>query len=130
MSKVRNVLVAMTLGLVSLAAGAVEINPYTDEAFAAARAENRPVLVDIHATWCSTCRRQAQILDGLFEDEALADLLVLKLDWDAQREIAQRFGAPRQSTLIAFRGEEERGRSVADTREDSIKELLHRAVRD
>lgn len=127
---IRNVLVTVAIGLFSAAAGAAEVRPFTGEAFAIARAENRPVLIDIHATWCSTCRRQAQILERLFEDDAFEALLVLKLDWDEQRVVARELGAPRQSTLIAFRGTDERGRSVADTREASIRDLLLEAVRD
>ncbi len=130
MKQLRNVVVAVALGLAVAGLAAAEANPYTDEAFDAAQAEQRPVLIDVYATWCPTCRRQAQILAGLLEEAEFEELLVLKVDWDAQKEIAQRFGAPRQSTLIAFRGTEERGRSVADTRKESIRELLLEAVRD
>lgn len=130
MKQLREVAVSVVLGLALMGAAAADINPYTDEAFKAALAEQRPVLIDVYATWCPTCRRQAQILAGLLAEESFEELLVLKVDWDAQRDIARRFGAPRQSTLIAFRGAEERGRSVADTREDSIRELLVEAVRD
>lgn len=109
---------------------AADIRPFTDETFAALQAEGRPILVDIYASWCPTCRQQARILDELLAEDAFAGLVVLKLDWDAQRGRAREFGAPRQSTFIVFRGGEERGRSVADTRKDGIRSLLSKAMAD
>jgi thioredoxin 1 len=107
-----------------------DTQPFSDAAFREAQVEQRPVLIDVYASWCPTCRRQGQILETLLEEDEFAELVVYKLDWDAQREIARGFGAPRQSTLIVYRGEEERGRLVADTRPDAIRNLLLMAVRD
>jgi thioredoxin 1 len=125
-----NWLVACTLMVVGLTSAIGETQSYSETAFRAAQAEQRPVLVDVYASWCSTCRRQGQILERLLQEEEFAELVVYKLDWDAQRDIARRLGAPRQSTLIVYRGEEERGRLVAETRPDSIRDLLLMAVRD
>jgi thioredoxin 1 len=127
MTFLRNVLVPSILALPVVAYGA-DMRPYSDETLAALQAAETPILVDVYADWCPTCRRQAQILDELLAEPEFADLVVLKLDWDAQRETARAFGAPRQSTFIVFRGDEERGRSVADTRPDSIRALLQTAV--
>jgi thioredoxin 1 len=127
MTFLRKLLVASALAWPFIANGA-DIRPYSDEAFAALQATETPTLVDVYADWCPTCRRQEQILDNLLSEPELSDLVVLKLDWDAQRETARAFGAPRQSTFIVFRGDEERGRSVADTRPESIRELLQTAV--
>lgn len=94
------------------------------EAFAAAQADGRPILVDITASWCPTCRRQGQILGRLIERDAFSDLMIFEVDWDGQRGIAREFGAPRQSTLIVYRGERETGRVVAATSETDIEALL------
>lgn len=123
-------ILACALILMTLTTAHGETQPYSVEAFRAAQAEQRPILIDVYASWCPTCRRQGQILETLLKEDELAELVVYKLDWDAQREIARGLGAPRQSTLIVYRGEEERGRLVAETRPDSIRELLLTAVRD
>jgi thioredoxin 2 len=74
-----------------------------------------PVVVDYHADWCGPCHAMAPILD----DFALArkgDVLVLKLDTDANPETARRFGIRGIPTLIAFKAGQEHRRhtGVAD----------------
>ncbi|WP_339746510.1 thioredoxin family protein [uncultured Maricaulis sp.] len=101
--------------------------PFTAEAFAAAQAAGQPILVDISATWCPTCRRQGQVIAQLLDSGEFADLVILELDWDSQRRIAQSFGAMRQSTLIVFRGEDEVARAIAVTSEHDIQSLLSQA---
>ncbi|MCA1798249.1 MAG: thioredoxin family protein [Xanthomonadaceae bacterium] len=126
----RTLVLTLVVMLASPVAEGAEARPYSDEAFAALQAEGSPILVDVYATWCPTCRRQGQILEPLLAEPEFAGLIVLKLDWDAQRDAARALGAPRQSTLIVFRGDEERGRSIADTSEAGIRGLLERAVAD
>ncbi len=70
-----------------------------------------PVVVDYHADWCGPCHAMAPILD----DFALAwagDVLVLKLDTDANPETARRFGIRGIPTLVSFHGGRELRRHV------------------
>ena len=97
-------------------------------AFAAAQAAGKPILLAVHADWCPVCAKQKPILSKLGADPAMKDLMVFVVDFDAQKEIAQRFGAQKQSTLIVFRGSVERDRSVGVTDEDALKALLSKAV--
>lgn len=46
------------------------------------------------------------------------------VDFDTQKSVVRGFGATMQSTLIAFKGGREVGRSVGDTRKPSIERLL------
>ncbi len=39
--------------------------PFSAEAFKAAQASGGPILVEIHADWCPTCKAQQPILDKL-----------------------------------------------------------------
>ncbi len=127
-------LLAMTFGFVSalvLATGALAdypSKPYTPEAFAAAQATNQPILVEVTASWCPTCREQARVMDSLFKaGDKFKDLVILKVDYDSQRDIVREFRAPRQSTLIVFRGAKETGRAVAITGRREIESLLSSA---
>ena len=51
----------------------------------------------------------------------------MHVDFDSQKDAVRRFGAPMQSTLIAFKGGRETGRSVGDTNPQSIAALLAKA---
>jgi thioredoxin 1 len=98
---------------------------YTPEAFAAAQAANQPILVDVTASWCPTCRAQAKVMESLFKaGDRFKDLVILKVDYDTQRDVVREFRAPRQSTLIVYRGAKETGRAVAITGRREIESLL------
>ena len=97
-------------------------------AFAAAQAAGKPILVAVHADWCPVCTTQKPILSKLGADPAMKDLMVFVVDFDTQKEITQRFGVQKQSTLIVFRGTAERDRSVGVTDEAALKALLAKAV--
>jgi hypothetical protein len=50
------------------------------------------------------------------------NLIYFVVDFDSQKDAVNFFGAQMQSTLIAFKGEHETGRSVGDTDRSSIAE--------
>jgi thiol-disulfide isomerase/thioredoxin len=101
--------------------------PFTQQAFAAAQHEGKPVLVYISATWCPTCARQKPILSALERQPAFSDLMVLHVDFDSQKDVVRAMGAQMQSTLVVFHGTTEKGRSTGDTDAASIKKLLEKA---
>lgn len=53
---------------------------------------------------------------------------MFRVDFDSQKEVVRQFGARQQSTLVAFRGSAEVGRSVGDTSKSSISALLAKAI--
>ncbi len=67
--------------------------PWSSEAFAAAKHEDRPVLLDIGAVWCHWCH----VMDGeSYEDPALAEFLnahfvCIKVDRDERPDVDARY---------------------------------------
>ena len=102
--------------------------PFSADAFKAAQAAGNPILVEIHADWCPTCKAQNPILDKLTSAAKFKDLKVFRVDFDAMKPVVKEFGAQMQSTLIVFKGSAEQGRSVGDTREASIEALLNKSL--
>ena len=109
-------------------ASAAGPQPFDNAAFAAAQKANKPIFVAIHASWCPTCKAQTPILANLMADPKFKNLAYFTIDFDGQKDLVRRFGARMQSTLIAFKGANEEGRSVGDTRRESIAALLDKTL--
>src|SRR5256886_1698617 len=71
----------------------VHWHPWGDAAFARARAEDKPILLDIGAVWCHWCH----VMDGeSYEDARVADLLnadfvCIKVDRDERPDVDARY---------------------------------------
>ena len=109
---------------------AAERQPYSSSAFEAAQAAGARILVDITASWCPTCKAQKPIVDSLAAKPENADLVIFDVDFDAEKDVVRGFNARMQSTLIAFRGSTETGRSVGDTDPGSIEALIQSSEGD
>jgi len=117
----------LTLPLAS-AAFAQGKKPFTAAAFEAAQAQGKPILIDVSASWCPTCRAQAPILSKLMSDPRFKTLVAFNVDYDSQKDVLRKLNVQRQSTLIVFKGKQEAGRSVADTDPASIEALVAKAL--
>lgn len=107
---------------------ALEAEQFSEQRFAALQADNALVLVDIFATWCPTCARQHEILADYQAEHPEVDLHILTVNYDDDRASVRRFRAPRQSTLLLFKGEQQHWFSVAETRPEVIFEEINRAA--
>ena len=101
---------------------------FTAQNFAEAQKAGKPILIAVHADWCPTCKAQGPIIGQLKSQPKFKDLAILRVDFDAQKDVVRKFGAQMQSTLIVFKGDKEVGRSVGDTKPESIATLLDKAI--
>ncbi len=107
---------------------AADTKQFDNAAFAAAQKAGKPIFVAIHASWCPTCKAQTPILGELMAAPKFKDLVYFVVDYDHQEAAVKFFGARMQSTLIAFRGDKETGRSVGDTARASLATLLDKTL--
>lgn len=109
-------------------AQAAEAKPFDQAAFEAAKASGKPVLVEVTAPWCPTCKAQKPILSDLKAQPKFKDMAVFEIDFDSQKDALRALNVQMQSTLIAFKDGNEVGRSTGDTNKDSIVALLNKAI--
>jgi len=107
---------------------AAETRTFDSGSFAAAQKAGKPILLAIHASWCPTCKAQKPILSELMAEPKFKDLIYFIVDFDTQKDAVKFFDAQMQSTLIAFKGTTETGRSVGDTGRSSIAALLNKTL--
>jgi len=98
------------------------------KAFEAAQAAGQSILVEVHAPWCPVCKAQAPILARLANEPKFKNMVRFNIDFDSQKNLLQKFNVQKQSTLIAFKGKKETGRSTGDTAAASIETLLAKAI--
>ncbi len=98
--------------------------PFSQAKLDALNRSGQPVLVAIHADWCSTCATQERILQELMQQPEFKRVKLLRMDFDRQKESVRSFGVQYQSTLIAFKNGHEVGRSTAELSQARIEELL------
>jgi thiol-disulfide isomerase/thioredoxin len=105
-----------------------EIKPFSQDSFDALTAAGKPVVLDISATWCPTCKAQKPIIDGLMKQPAYKDVTLLTIDFDANKPTLKKFKVGMQSTLVAFKGTQEVGRSVGDTSPEGLEGLIKKTL--
>jgi len=82
-----------------------------------------PVLVDFYADWCGPCKIMAPVLDEVAQRHA-GELVVTKLDTDANPATGLRFGIRGIPTLILFRKGLEVARRVGAVPLADVEALL------
>ena len=107
---------------------ALEKAPFDAKAFEDAQAAGKPILVEVTAPWCPTCKAQAPILAKLSSTPKFKDLVRFNIDFDTQKDLLRKFNVRTQSTMIAFKGKQEVGRSTGDTNPGSIERLLEQSI--
>lgn len=117
-----------TLTLWAAVASAAAPKPFTQQEFDRLAQDGKPVVVDVTAIWCPTCKAQKPIIEDLSKQPTYKDVAILLVDFDADKAILKQFRVSVQSTLIAFKGSKETGRSVGDTTPAGIEGIFKKAI--
>lgn len=126
--KLPQLLIPLVLSLTATFAWAGETKPFSPQEFERLNQAGKPVVVDVSATWCPTCKAQKPIVKGLMKQPAYQDVTLLTVDFDSEKAVLKQFKVNMQSTLVAFKGNKEVARSVGDTSQAGLEALFKKAV--
>ena len=100
------------------------VNQVTDATFEATIVNGgKPAMVDFWATWCGPCKMIAPHVEAL-ADEFVGKAVVAKLDVDANRQTAIKFGIQSIPTVLFFKGGKLVDRVVGSVDKKVLKEKL------
>ena len=107
--------------------GGIKVKPFSAEALAAAQTAGQPVAVHFHADWCGTCKQQEKAIAQLQAEKGL-DVLLLVADYDKEKALRKTLRVRSQSTMVVFRGKDERARLAGDTSAEKFRTALRAAL--
>lgn len=113
------IIITCFLAILSFTASAQK-QPFNETLYQQYQDSEQVYLVDVFATWCPTCKKQSKIIDQYFSENPDSKIKVLVVDYDDQKEWVTHFRAPRQSTLLLYKGKKQLWFSVAETSKDKI----------
>jgi thioredoxin-like negative regulator of GroEL len=85
------------------------------------------VAVHFHADWCGTCKQQEKAIAQLQAEKGL-DVLLLVADYDKEKALRKTLRVRSQSTMVVFRGKDERARLAGDTSAEKFRTALRAAL--
>lgn len=107
---------------------AFQAQPFNEKSFEAAQEAGKPILIEVTAPWCPTCKAQRPVLSDMGQKAKFKDLVAFQIDFDSQKDLLRKFNVRMQSTLISFVGSKEVARSTGITDATAIEAQLDKSV--
>lgn len=89
---------------------------------------HKVILVDFHASWCGTCKKQESVLKKIGKENEFSEVVIQTVDFDHATSLKKEHGVSKQSTLILFKNGKELARTVGISNEDEIKTFIRKAL--
>ncbi len=86
--------------------------------------EDKPTLVDFFATWCGPCKMQSPILEQV-KAKVGDKANIIKVDIDANRELAMKYNVQSVPTLILFKNGDAVWRTVGLQQGSELEKKLY-----
>ncbi len=89
--------------------------------------QDKPVLVDFFAEWCSPCKMQAPILQDL-KKKIGETASIIKIDIDNNQAVAAQFGIRSVPTLMIFKKGEVKWKQSGVFQADELEKLIKQNI--
>ena len=126
----------MMIGLIAFGGGALTLparraraidwESFSWPPFEAAHAEAIPVVIAFQSESCVVCKGQRGLLDDVLSEPSFAMFLRFRVDFDRQRDVAEKLNVHEHGTVLAQICYEEIGRLVGDIEAKQLRRLLEK----
>ena len=121
------VLLAACFVLMVGSAQALDIAPYSSAKLAEAKLAGKATALHFHANWCPTCRAQQKVINELRADKSLP-VTIFVVDYDSEEALREKLKVRTQSTLIVYKGKDEKARIAGEIAPAKIRAALQAAL--
>ena len=117
----KKILIFLFLSLFALTSVSFALNndsDYSASSFEAAQEAGKMIVVDVYKDGCGTCASQKPSVEkaqGIYPDAQF-----FHVNFSKDKEAVAKFKAVKPGTIIVFKGSEETGRLIGETREAQI----------
>ena len=115
--------IALALLVTSISAYALDgAVTYQPAAFEKAQQADKMIVVDIYKDGCGTCAKQKPALEAA--RAMYPEATFFRVDFASDKKAVKKFSAVKQSTIIVFKGAEEKGRVLGETNKEKILAMI------
>jgi len=107
---------------------ALDKAPFDAKAFEDAQAAGKPILVEVTAPWCPTCKAQAPIVAEIMREPRMKDVRFFIADFDTEKDLKKALTVYSQSTFVVYKGGKEVARSTGQTDKAVIESVFAKAL--
>jgi thioredoxin 1 len=105
-----------------------QFKDFSQAEYDAALAAGKTVVVDFHATWCPTCKKQTPLLNEIVAMPGYEMVVALKADYDKEKDLKKSLKVSKQSTIVVFKGGKEVARQAGLTDKMALKSLIDKGM--
>ena len=112
---------------ICLSASAIEKKTnFSIKIFEKAKASGKTVVVNSYEVWCGTCSKQTKILNQA--EIKFKDIIFLSYEQSKNKDIAKQLNIKFWTTILVFKGNEEKARIIGQTNKDEIYKAILKGI--
>ena len=122
----RNIIFILFLFVSFNALGVEKKTNFTNEIFDQAKSEGKTIVINSYEKWCTTCGKQTKILNEA--EQKFKNIIFLSYEQSKNKDIAKLLNVKFWTTIIVFKGYEEKARIIGQTDKDEIYKAILKGV--